>query len=201
MDYIHALGGAPDALLYLLFGKSHVLRTVGDVLRNGLLKELVLRILEHKPHLEAYATYIHVLAPDVCAVHQHAPGGRLHKPVEMLYQCGLAASGVSDYPDELALAYLQVDAVHRGLFKRSADTVLVSHLVAFQHYRALVVLCGFLRRRYLRAPAFCEAEQSLCALLFADYFRGNVHALLAKLLAQLSHLRDVQPDGAQLLHL
>ena len=44
----------PHTPVDLLAVQSHVLRAEGDVLVHRLLKELVLRVLEHQPHLEAH---------------------------------------------------------------------------------------------------------------------------------------------------
>ena len=49
----HKPGGLAHPAVHLVLIQPHVLGAEGDVLVHRLLKELVLRVLEHQPHLEA----------------------------------------------------------------------------------------------------------------------------------------------------
>src|SRR5699024_10360702 len=77
----HEMGGLPDPAVDLLLGQSHVPGTEGDVLVDGLLKELVLGILEHQTHLEAGLTGALLGLPDVLSLKEDLPAGGLEQTV------------------------------------------------------------------------------------------------------------------------
>ena len=60
---------------------SHILRTERDVAEHRLLKELILRVLEHKPHPAAHLFDPFRVLPDVDPAEQHLPLGRFQKAV------------------------------------------------------------------------------------------------------------------------
>ena len=70
----------------------------GDVLVHRLLKQLVLRVLEHQPHLEADVPDLLRLRPDVLPMEQDLPRRRPQQAVQMLNQGGFAGAGVADDP-------------------------------------------------------------------------------------------------------
>ena len=74
---------------------------------DGLLKELVLRILEHQPHAEAHAADLLRVGPDVLAVEQHAAARRLEQAVEVLDQRRFAAARVPDEAEKLAVVNVE----------------------------------------------------------------------------------------------
>ena len=78
------------AAVDLVFRKAHVARAEGDVLIDRLLEELILRILEHQPHLEAHAADLLRLGPDVAPLEQDAPLRRAQQAVEVLDKRGFA---------------------------------------------------------------------------------------------------------------
>ena len=76
----------------------------GDVLVDRLLKELILRILEHQPHLEAHVRVIFLVSAQMSfPSQQHLAGGGLQQAVEVLDQGGLAGAGVADDAQEFPL--------------------------------------------------------------------------------------------------
>ena len=74
----------------LLGGKPQVLGPEGDILGYGLLKELILRVLEYQPYLLPDAAAVHTFLMHVLPVDQHLPRGGGEQPVEMLHQGGLS---------------------------------------------------------------------------------------------------------------
>ena len=64
-------------LLNFLVAQAHVARTKGNILQNGFLKELMLRILKNHAHLKAHSANLFRLLPDILAFQQHLPRGRL----------------------------------------------------------------------------------------------------------------------------
>ena len=81
---------------------------------DGLLKELVLRILEHQPHAEAHAADLLRVGPDVLAVEQHAAARRLEQTVEVLDQRRFAAARVPDEAEKLAVVNVERQIFHRA---------------------------------------------------------------------------------------
>ena len=67
----------PDGVVQLVPRFPLVFGAEGNVLIDGLLEELVLRVLEHQPHLEADAPNPLRLRPNVFSVQQDLPGGGL----------------------------------------------------------------------------------------------------------------------------
>src|SRR5699024_5828764 len=98
-----------DAEVDLLRGKAHVMGSKGDVFVDRLLKKLVFRVLKHQSHPEAGLPGELLVAPDIAAVQQNLPGGRLQKAVEMLDQGGLPRPGVADDAHEFSPLDGEVD--------------------------------------------------------------------------------------------
>ena len=71
----HEVGGLPHPAVDLLLVQAHVPGAEGDVLVDRLLKELVLRVLEHQPHLEAGLAGALFGLPR-CPAPRRAPGRR-----------------------------------------------------------------------------------------------------------------------------
>ena len=57
----------------LVLRKAHVLRAESDVLKDRLFKELILRVLEHQPHMKAQAARELRVRPHVLSLKQHLP--------------------------------------------------------------------------------------------------------------------------------
>ena len=92
----------------LAVAELHVARAEGDVLIHGLLKQLVLRILEHEADLPfdvaaAYLVGVYVLPAD-----KHSARCRLKQGVEVLGKGRFAASGVPDDADKPPMRYAYV---------------------------------------------------------------------------------------------
>ena len=94
----HQAGGLPDTAVQLLPGLALVDGAEGDVLVHRLLKQLVLWVLEHQPHLEADVPDLLRLRPDVLPMEQDLPRRRPQQAVQMLNQGGFAGAGVADDP-------------------------------------------------------------------------------------------------------
>ena len=88
----------PHPAVDLLFIKPHVAGAEGNVLIHCLFKQLVLRILEHQPHLKAHLPDLLGVRPDVLAVEIDMPLRGLQQPVEMLDQRGFPGARVTDDP-------------------------------------------------------------------------------------------------------
>ena len=88
----------PDPAVDLVPVQAHVAGTVGNVLVHRFLKQLVLRVLEHQPHLEADVPDLLRLRPDVLPMEQDLPRRRPQQAVQMLNQGGFAGAGVADDP-------------------------------------------------------------------------------------------------------
>ena len=94
----HKLGGLPYPAIDLPRVQPHIPGAEGDVLVYRLLKQLVLRVLEHQPHLEADVPDLLRLRPDVLPMEQDLPRRRPQQAVQMLNQGGFAGAGVADDP-------------------------------------------------------------------------------------------------------
>ena len=94
----HHPGRFPHPAVDLLFIKPHVAGAEGNVLIHCLFKQLVLRILEHQPHLKAHLPDLLGVRPDVLAVEIDMPLRGLQQPVEMLDQRGFPGARVTDDP-------------------------------------------------------------------------------------------------------
>ena len=62
-----------NARANLVLRKAHVLGAKGDVLKDRLFKELILRVLEHQPHMKAQAARELRVRPHVLPLKQHLP--------------------------------------------------------------------------------------------------------------------------------
>ena len=107
----------------LLFGQAHVLRAEGDVGIDGLFKELILRVLHHKAHVEADLAGEFRILPDIASVKEHTAGRRLQKPVHMLHERGFAGAGMADQADKFPAADRQIDVCERGMLERRVRAV------------------------------------------------------------------------------
>ena len=88
-----------DAGVNFVLGKAHIPRPEGDVLIHRFPEELILRVLEHQPHLEAEGADLRLIGPDILSVDQHPPRRRAEQAVEMLDQGRLTGSGMPDNSD------------------------------------------------------------------------------------------------------
>ena len=128
-DKVHGLAHAP---LDLGVGQAHVVRAEGDVLGDGLLKELVFRILEHQADGKAgLALALALLVPDRVAGQQDLARGRLQKPVEVLDEGGLARAGMADDAQDLTLFDLDIDMVERRALEGSTCAINLGQVSRF----------------------------------------------------------------------
>ena len=79
-----------DAPVDLRRVQFHIRRAEGDVLVYRLLKELILRVLEHQPHLKADLPDLLGLRPDILSLKEDLAGGGLQKAIQVLDQGGFA---------------------------------------------------------------------------------------------------------------
>ena len=87
----------------LVVVQAHVFRAEGDVLIHRLLKELILRVLEHQPHLEAHVADLRVGSAQMSRALEtgSCPAVGLQQAVEVLDQRGLAGARVADDAEKL----------------------------------------------------------------------------------------------------
>ena len=123
------LGGLAHPAVDLPLVQPHVFRAEGDILIDGLLKELVLRVLKYQSHLEAGLAGALLALPDVPAVETDHAGGGLQEPVEVLDQGGLAGSGVADDPQILSPVGGKIHVDKGPPFEGSARRVDVGELL------------------------------------------------------------------------
>ena len=133
-----------DPLVDLRLVQLHILRPVGDVRADGLLKELVLRVLEHKAHLGADLPCAGSRGEYLLSLHQNAAGGGLQKPVQMLDKGGFSGTGMADDADELPPGRGKIHVLHRDVFKRGAFAVNMRQLFCLNE-----------RRQASRSPLNC----------------------------------------------
>ena len=107
------LGGLAHPAVDLPLVQPHVFGAKGDILIDGLLKELVLRVLKHQSHLEAGLAGALLALPDIPALEEDAAGGGLEQPVEVLDEGGFARAGVADDAQVLPAVGGKVH-VHQG---------------------------------------------------------------------------------------
>ena len=79
-----------DPLVHLALGELHVLGAEGDIPVYRLLKELVLRVLEHEAHLEAHVPRGLLRCEDIHVLAENAAGGGLQQSVQVLDEGALA---------------------------------------------------------------------------------------------------------------
>ena len=115
----------PHPCLYLFLRKSHVPWAESDVPGDGLLEDLVLRILEHQSHPKAYLPYFFLVRPDVLAVQQNRSLRGAEQSVQMLDQRGLSGAGVPDESHKCTGRNLQIHMVNGDFFKWRSRTVAV----------------------------------------------------------------------------
>ena len=96
-----------DTAVDLPVVKPHVFGAEGHVLIDRLLEKLILRILEHQPHMEAHLTDLLGVGPDILPVQVDVAVRRLQKAVEVLDEGGFAAAGMADDAQKLAWQNVQ----------------------------------------------------------------------------------------------
>ena len=129
----HEVGRRPHPAVNLLLVQPHVLGAEGDVLIYCLLKELVLRVLEHQPHLKPSLFGDLGVGPDVHVLKEDRPRRRLEQGVQMLNQGGLSAAGVADDAQVLPGVGAEVHTVQRRVLKGRSSGVGVSKLFCFDY--------------------------------------------------------------------
>ena len=113
----------------LLLGELHVPRSEGDVAVYRLLKELILRILEHDADLPLDVAAAEFVFVDVPAADEDLAGRGLQQGVEMLDKGGFARAGMSDDPHELPLRDREAYVLYGDFFKGSPRAVYVAQLL------------------------------------------------------------------------
>ena len=129
----HKVGRRPHPAVDLLLVQSHVLGAEGDVFIHRLLKELVLRVLEHQPHLKPGLFGDLGVGPDVRVLKEHRPRRRLEQGIQVLDQGGLSAAGVANNAQVLPGVGAEVHAVQRRVLKGRPGGVGVSELFRFDY--------------------------------------------------------------------
>ena len=117
-----------DALDLFVLAEALVFGTKRDVLGNGFLEKLVLRILEHEPHLLAALAHFLGFIRQVIAIDEHAPLGRTQKAVHQLHQRRFTTTGVADEPDKAVVGHSQRDIVERLRFFQPAFAIYIGYI-------------------------------------------------------------------------
>ena len=81
------------------------------------------RVLEHQPHLAPQFLHIITAVIDVLPVIIELTCAGPDKSVQMLYQCGLPRTRMSDQSDKLPVLYLQVHIKQGVLLKGRAAAI------------------------------------------------------------------------------
>ena len=154
----HDLGSLPDAAVQLVPSTAHVGGTVGDILVNGLLKELILRVLEDQPHLKAHIPDLLGLRPDVLSVQQNLSGSGTQQSVKMLNQGGLSGPGMADDAQEFPVVHVKAHILHGAAFKGRSGAVSMGEIFYLQNrFQSL----SFLPRHFTpKAAAMTSAQFS-----------------------------------------
>ena len=139
------LGGLAHPAVDLPLVQPHVFGAEGDILIDGLLKELVLRVLKHQSHLEAGLAGALLALPDIPALEEDAAGGGLEQPVEVLDEGGFARAGVADDAQVLPAVGGKVH-VHQGpVFKGGTGGIDVAQALRlndrFQWLHSFIIWC------------------------------------------------------------
>ena len=126
--------GLPDTAVNLFFVQTHILGAEGNVPVDRLLKELILRVLEHQSHPEPGLPGQLLVRPDVHPVQKHLAGGGLQKAVHLLHQGGFSGACMSDNADKLSGFQGKGDIVQSLVLKGRARTVNVVEISYFQNW-------------------------------------------------------------------
>ena len=110
----HKAQRLPHPLFHFPGGQPHIGGAEGHIRRHRLAKELVLRVLEHQPHLEAEPPQVLFIGPQVLAVNVDLALGGSQQAIEVLDEGGLAGAGMPDDPSKLPLLYLDVEILQGG---------------------------------------------------------------------------------------
>ena len=127
----HEPGGLAYPAVDFVLVQPHVFGAEGDVLIHRLLKELVLRILEHQPHLAPHLPGALLALEDVRALKQHLSRGGLQQAVEVLDQGGFPRASAADDGQIFAGGGGKVHAVQGSVLKGRALAVGVGELFGF----------------------------------------------------------------------
>ena len=110
---------------------SNYLDSEGNVLIDGLFKELVLRILEHQAHLKAHLANFLGPFPNVRPIQQDLPVRGTQQPIQMLDKGRFSRPGVADDAQKLPGHDLQVHVINGFVLKRCPRTVGVRESLYF----------------------------------------------------------------------
>ena len=94
--------------------QAHVLGAKGDIFIAGLLKQLVLRVLEHQTGEETEISYFFGLGPQVAAININFAAGGLVQAVHVGNEGALAGAGGPDDAHKIALFHGKAHIVQRG---------------------------------------------------------------------------------------
>ena len=147
----HKVCGFVDAAVYLGLVQPHVLGAKGDVLVAVLLKQLVFRVLEHKPGEEAEIPDLFRVCPQVAAVDINFAAGGLVQAVHVGDEGAFAGAGGPDDAHKIALFYGKAHVVQRGHCGGQAGVIDVAQMFYLND------ICHFVR------PPYCSSSYSACA--------------------------------------
>ena len=129
----HEAGGLPHPAVHLPLVQPHVFRAEGDVLVDGLLKELVLRVLEHQTRQETEIPDLFRFGPEVAAINDDLAAGGFVQTVHVGDEGALAGAGGSDDAHEIALFHLKAHVVQRSDCVRHTGVVDIAQVFYFDN--------------------------------------------------------------------
>ena len=131
----HKAGGLAHPAVHLGLVQPHVGGAEGNVPVHRLLKELVLRVLEHQAHLEAHLTGALLGAPNVLPFKEYLSRGGTEQPVEVLHQGGFARAGAANDRQIFPWGHGQVHVLQGHVLKGGALTIDMGELSEFNDRR------------------------------------------------------------------
>ena len=131
----HKFYCVPDPLFSFFLIHTEVLRTESDIEPHGLLKELVLRILENEAHLAPYIGHLYLAVGYALSVNVYLTRRRLYESVQVLEQRRLARSRVADNSKDLAVRDIKRDIAYGDGLVRHPRAVYVSEILyGYRHF-------------------------------------------------------------------
>ena len=97
------------------FLHAQVLRTKTYICKHIGFKQLMLRILEYQSHLAAVLLHIVAIRINILSVKINVTGSRLDQPVQMLHQCRLTGTGMSDHTHKFTVTNFNI-YIFQGIY-------------------------------------------------------------------------------------
>ena len=149
-------GRFAHAAVDLLLAQAHVARAKGDVLVHRLLEKLVLRVLEHQPHLKADVPQLGFVLPHILPVDIDFAGGWFEQTVEVLDQRRFSRTGMADNADHLSFLNGEVDVLDGHFDKGCPLRIYMTQMLCLDdcHFLLTSFLSSCRQRRKVQLPSF-----------------------------------------------